>query len=116
MVHCIAFGCKNKDEASKKGISFFRLPKDIIRRRIWLQSLRLKNPPDTDNVRVCSEHFKADSYVRDMQAELGFKRKVRRLTAEATPSVFVFSKEAKSRDVSIERIKRTEKQQVCYLP
>ena len=56
MVYCIAYDCSNKD-ADKKGLSFFRLPRDHKLRLTWFKKLRLVDPPNTDNVRVCSEHF-----------------------------------------------------------
>ena len=52
MVYCITYDCSNKD-ADKKGLSFFRLPKDHKLRLTWFKNLRLVDPPNTDNVRVC---------------------------------------------------------------
>jgi len=59
----------------KKGVSFFRLPKNRKLKSIWFKNLRLSHPPDTENVRVCSEHFTEDCFVSDMQATMGFKKK-----------------------------------------
>ena len=58
----------------KKGLSFFRLPKDHKLRLTWFKQLRLVDPPNTDNVRVCSEHFTEECFVVDMQAAMGFKK------------------------------------------
>ena len=73
MVYCITYDCSNKD-ADKKGLSFFRLPKDHKLRLTWFKKLRLVDPPNTDNVRVCSEQFTEECFVIDMQAAMGFKK------------------------------------------
>ncbi len=73
MVYCIAYDCSNKD-ADKKGLSFFRLPKDHKLRLTWFKMLRLVDPPNTDNVRVCSDHFTEEGFIVDMQAAMGFKK------------------------------------------
>ena len=65
MVYCITYDCSNKD-ADKKGLSFFRLPKDHNLRLTWFKKLRLVDPPNTDNVRVCSKQFTEECFVVDM--------------------------------------------------
>ena len=52
----ITYDCSNKD-AYKKGLSLFRLPNDHNLRLTWFKKLRLVDPPNTDNVCVCSEHI-----------------------------------------------------------
>ena len=47
MVYCITYDCSNKD-ADKKGVSFFKLPKDDKLRLTWFKKLRLVDPPNTD--------------------------------------------------------------------
>ena len=71
MVYYITYDCSNKD-ADKKGLSFFRLPKDHKLRLTWFKKLRLVDPPNTDNVRVRSEHFTEECFIVDMQAAMGF--------------------------------------------
>ena len=61
-------------DADKKGLSFFRLPKDHKLRLTWLKKLRLVDPPNTDNVRLCSEHFTEECFIVDMQAAMGFNK------------------------------------------
>ena len=102
MVHCLAFGRTNKKEAYSRGVSFFRLPKDVARRRAWLARCRLRDTPsDSDNVRLCSEHFALDCFVRDLRSELGFKKAKPQLKADAMPSVFTFSRPTKPRSASV---------------
>ena len=55
-MYSITYDLSNKD-ADKKGLSLFRLPKDHNLRLTWFKKLRLVDPPNTDNVRVCSEHI-----------------------------------------------------------
>ena len=115
MVHCIAFGCNNKNTEQKKGISFHRLPKDEKLKKVWLAKLRLKCPPkNLDNVRVCSEHFTPDSFVPDMQAKFGFKKAVARLRDNAIPSIFVFTKQLQPRETSMRRAELAAKKQVSW--
>ena len=38
----------------KKGLSLFRLAKDYKLRLTWFRKLRLVDPPNSDNVRVCT--------------------------------------------------------------
>ena len=56
MVYSITYDCSNKD-ADKNGFSLFRLPKDHNLRLTWFKKLRLVDPPNSENVRVCSEYF-----------------------------------------------------------
>ena len=66
--------CSNKD-ADKKALRLFRLPKYHKLRLTWFKKLRLVDPPNTDIVRVCSEHFFTEEcFIADMQAAMGFKK------------------------------------------
>ena len=73
MVYCVTYDCSNKD-ADKKGVSFFRLPKYDKLRLTCFKKLRLVDPPNTDNVRVCGEQFREECFVIDMQAAMWFKK------------------------------------------
>ena len=73
MVYCITYDCSNKD-ADKKGLSFFTLPKDDKLRLTWFKKLRLVDPPNTDNVRVCSKQFTEECLVVDMQAAMEYNK------------------------------------------
>ena len=64
MVYCIAYDCSNKD-ADKNGLSFYMSPKYHKLRLTWFKKLRLVDPPNTDNVRVCSEHFTEECFIVD---------------------------------------------------
>ena len=73
MVYCITYDCSNKD-ADKKRLSFFRFPKDHKLRLTWFKKLRLVDPPNTDNVRVCSKQFPQECFVVDMQAAMEYNK------------------------------------------
>ena len=53
---CCAPGCSNSRK-TRGDLQFYRIPKDINRRRIWLKRIRRKNFMPTENTRLCSEHF-----------------------------------------------------------
>ena len=74
MVYSITYDCSNKD-AYKKGLSLFRLPKDHNLRLTWFKKLRLVDPPNSDNVRVCVVNTSLRSVsLLIMQAAMGFKK------------------------------------------
>ncbi|XP_062512513.1 THAP domain-containing protein 5-like [Corticium candelabrum] len=91
MVYCIAYGCNNKDKDRQRGVRFYRLPlKNEPLLKEWLSKLRLKDPPLSQNSRVCTEHFHSDCFERDLQAELlGTKQRVC-LKPNAVPTLFSF--------------------------
>ena len=53
---CCAPGCSNSRK-TRGDLQFYRIPKDINRRRVWLKRIRRKNFSPTDNTRLCSVHF-----------------------------------------------------------
>lgn len=53
---CCAPGCPNSRK-TRVDLNFYRIPKDIKRRRVWLKRIRRKNFSPTANTRLCSEHF-----------------------------------------------------------
>ena len=94
----ITYDCSNKD-ADKKGLSLFRLPKDHNLRQTSFKKLRLVDPPNTDNVRVCSEHSSEECFIVDNASCYGVQEdKNRSLTKDAM--------------LSERRAKRAEKKQV----
>lgn len=53
---CCAPGCSNSRK-TRGDLKFYRIPKDINRRRVWLKRIRRKNVSPSVNTRLCSEHF-----------------------------------------------------------
>ena len=64
MVYSITYDYSNKD-ADKKWLSLFTLPIDHNLRLTWFKKLRLVDPPNSDNVRVCSEHITEECFIFD---------------------------------------------------
>lgn len=54
MPQCSALHCKNR------GAHLF--PKDLKRRKLWENALRIKNFKASASARLCSQHFKEDDY------------------------------------------------------
>ena len=44
-------------EAKEKGICFYRLLKDPIKRRLWLRAINKKDYNPGPNMYICSEHL-----------------------------------------------------------
>lgn len=54
---CCAPGCSNSRK-TRDDLQFYRIQKDISRRRVWLKRIRRKkNFSPADNTRLCSVHF-----------------------------------------------------------
>ena len=53
---CCVPGCYNNSKRNKE-LSFYRIPKDELQRKIWLHKISRKNFVPTDGHRVCSSHF-----------------------------------------------------------
>ena len=50
-------------------VTFHKLPQDDIRKQRWLANIKREgNLPKPGNCFVCSDHFTADDYERDLQA------------------------------------------------
>ena len=73
MVYSITYDCSNKD-AYKKGLSLFMLPKDHNLRLTWFKKLRLVDPPNSDNLRVCSEHITEECFIVDNASCYGVQK------------------------------------------
>ena len=50
------------------------MPKDHKLRLTWFKKLRLVDPPNTDNVCVCSKQFTEECFVVDMQAAMEYNK------------------------------------------
>ena len=102
--YCITYDCSNKD-ADKKGLSFFRLPKDHKLRLTWFKKLRLVDPT-TLTVSVCVVNTSLRS-VSLLICKLlwGSRRQKRSMTKYAAPTLFSFTKLAVPRMLSEKRAK-----------
>lgn len=83
---CINYSGKVKNLG--RDISFHRFPKDLECKKKWILKCRRKDDWNPNSSYICSEHFTAENYVRDLKAELlGYTPKVRYLKSDAIPSL-----------------------------
>ena len=79
------------------------LPKEPDRVAAWIQAARREDPVNVKNACVCSIHFKAEDYDRDLKFELLNPGKGttdnprRRLTMTAVPSLNIPGRQVKER-------------------
>ena len=100
--NCISFGCPNTSSKSSD-ISFHRLPlknKKVLAK--WIINIRRTNTPVNEHVRVCSEHFEPSCFLISYNGR-------KRLGKDAIPTRFSFTKPAKERTPSKQRLLLTEK-------
>ena len=68
MVHCLAVDCSNTYKNAKGRVTFHKLSEDENRRKRWLAKIKREAKlPKPSNCFVCSDHFTAVNYERDLQ-------------------------------------------------
>ena len=67
MVYCSAVGCQNNSSRKSEEISFYRLPRDVSFKKVWINNLKQANLPKEEAVRVCHTHFEENCFERDMK-------------------------------------------------
>ena len=73
MVHCAAINCTNSSsKKSDSTFSFFKLPKDPNRVKVWLAKLKRANLPKDGNLHVCHEYFEENCFQRDLRVSYIF--------------------------------------------
>lgn len=91
MVGCAAFGCSNRSE---KGVRMYGFPKDMARRKRWLEMVRrqdLQIKGDKNNNRkLCEVHFEDDQFMLS-------KRGALKLRPDAVPTIFIHCPKPKRR-------------------
>ena len=55
------------------------------------RKLRLEDPPISISSCVCSEHFEPECFERDLKSEMLVTKAIRRLKAEAVPTIISFA-------------------------
>ena len=70
MVHCAAINCTNSSsKRSDNTFSFFKLPKDPNRRKVWIAKSKRANLPKDENLHVCHEHFEENCFQLDLRVK-----------------------------------------------
>ncbi|XP_022160850.1 THAP domain-containing protein 4-like [Myzus persicae] len=84
---CVNYSAKSKNEG-RTDISFHRFPKDLFYQKQWIHKCKRADKWNPSSSFICSDHFKNDDYVRNLQAELlGYTPKGRRLKPDAIPTL-----------------------------
>ncbi|XP_059209098.1 uncharacterized protein LOC131988095 [Centropristis striata] len=93
---CSVPGCRGYRKARSRGVVFHSLPtRDPQRCRSWLKAIQSpkfnENTPVSKygNIRVCSQHFTAEDYEPDIQAELMKTTPRKILKSHVIPTVFI---------------------------
>ena len=93
-MRCAVFGCNNNNQSKDcdKNVKFFTFPKQHTLRKLWEIACCRADKLNADTARVCSKHFCADNYERNLKYELlnylpkGGKRL---LKDDAIPTLFL---------------------------
>ena len=68
MVQCLAAGYSNTYKNAKGGVTFHKLPQDDNGKQRWLAKIKREGKlPKPGNCFVCSDHFTADDFERNLQ-------------------------------------------------
>ena len=71
MVHCAAIDCTNSlSKESDDRLSFFKLPRDPNRKKIWISKLKRKHLMKEGNLFVYHHHFKDSCFQRDLRVRI----------------------------------------------
>ena len=114
--YCCVPHCNNRSSGDPTHpaptLSFHRFPSCTKRRKAWVRAIRRDEGPDfsiTSNTRVCSAHFTASDFRPPSGGRCrGEERRVARLTGDAVPSMFDWTKNSKPRKSSVERAARKD--------
>ncbi|XP_040572925.1 uncharacterized protein [Lepeophtheirus salmonis] len=107
MVSCSAVHCNNRSSTLKKSpdslpMKMFNFPKDIHRRKLWINAMKRSNWTPTDNSRVCQVHFEESMFLRKSSEGRW------RLVHDAVPTLFKHTKIKKKRKPPFNRNKDAE--------
>ena len=74
MVHCAPIDCTNSSSKNNdESISFFKLPKDPERKKLWISKLKRENLAKEENIDVCHFHFDSSYCKRDFRVSSIFQ-------------------------------------------
>lgn len=88
MPGCAVTGCLSYSRKTKgSDIIYHTFPKDIQIQKAWITKCHRKDHFNVTTSTVCSLHFTADDYLRDLRAELLKQPRKKILKPDAVPSV-----------------------------
>ena len=69
MVYCTVINCKHSsNKRYRNRISFYRLPKEPEVRKLWIETLKKRKVPRSENsIRICNVHFEKSCFERDLK-------------------------------------------------
>jgi len=90
---CVAINCHTRQSSQSKadGISFHCIPRDEIRRKLWLQKIRRVNYKPKPYDSLCSTHFTQDCFTRPTSGTYKLLKKT------AIPTIFDFPEHLKEK-------------------
>ena len=115
MVNCCAVDCTNYSTKTKDlevAISYHKIPAEPTLQKAWLGRLRRKDLPPLKYCYVCSEHFEADCFEKDLVEKLTGEKRRKRLKPDAVPSIFSSSSVKRPRECTENRLKRQRQKEV----
>ncbi|XP_072394811.1 uncharacterized protein [Diabrotica undecimpunctata] len=109
-MRCAVFGCSSDNQTTKrvdKSVSFYGFPKDSVVEKLWVIACCREGKFNTKTSRICSKHFKPESFERNLQQELlqYESKKGPKLKRDAVPSLYL----PRSKSLSINQLKRQER-------
>ncbi|CAG9827867.1 unnamed protein product [Diabrotica balteata] len=109
-MRCAVFGCSSDNQTTKrvdKSVSFYGFPKDSVVEKQWVIACCREGKFNTKTSRICSKHFKPESFERNLQQELlqYESKKGPKLKRDAVPSLYL----PRSKSLSINQLKREER-------
>ncbi|XP_075229663.1 uncharacterized protein LOC142329169 isoform X21 [Lycorma delicatula] len=89
MVVCVVKNCFSSSKKKDRFYTFHVLPKNEEMLKKWLKCVGRPDLVKLNHVRICSKHFTADSYERDLQFELIGEPRRKHLKKDAVPTLFL---------------------------
>ena len=104
---CAAVGCMNSRN-NRKDLSFFKLPKDVKIKNVWLANVKREGRPRDENFYLCELHFENDCIERDLKAQLLDLHSINKTLRDgAVPTLFPHKEEQKNEFIRLkEQLKK----------
>lgn len=84
---CAVSTCTTTHRTADKNVTMYKFPKDYNYARIWVRSCMKKDSFNTKSAFICSLHFSAEAYQRDINHDLLGLASKRTLRKDAVPTL-----------------------------